>query len=218
MATAPVVVPMPARGDHSAPRFDPKQPHELCRYMANLQFVFDRAAITNEVEKKQHATRYVDVDTSELWETLDEFSNNAKTFQEFSTAVIALYPGADEEHKWSVTDMDKLVRERTRIGIISLGDLGNYYCQFLTITTFLCSKGCLSEMEQSRAFVHSFPPKLWNIISQRLQLKVPDHFPDNPYNVNIVHEAAHYVLHGTSSAQPKAMTLSTYPATQTVPA
>ena len=190
-------IPMPGRGDHSAPRFDPKQPRELRRYFADLDFAFDRASVTDNADKKQHACRYVDVDTSELWETLAEFSDVLKSYEDFTKAVHALYPGSDEERKWSVADMDKLVGERSRIGIISLGDLGEYYRQFLAITTFLRSKNRLSEAEQSRAFVRGIPADLWRIISQRLQLKLPDHFPDDPYPLESVHEAARYALHGT---------------------
>jgi hypothetical protein len=211
-------IPMPVRGDRTAPRFDPKQPRELRRYFADLDFVFVRAAVTDKDEKKKHATRYVDVDTSELWETLLEFTDNQKTFEEFVTAVYALYPGADEERKWSVADMDKLVGERSRLGIISLGDLGEYYRQFLAITTFLRSKSRLSTAEQSRAFVRGFPPELWRIISQRLQLKEPDHFPDDPYELSAIHEAARYVLHGTPSAPPTSATSTTAAITQSSPA
>jgi hypothetical protein len=105
-------------------------------------------------------------------------------------AVHTLYPGSDEERKWSIADMDKLIGERSRIDIISLSNLGEYYRQFLTITTYLRSKNCLSEAEQSHAFVQGLPPTLWSVISQRLQLKLPDHFPDDPYPLKSIHEAA----------------------------
>ena len=82
--------------------------------------------------------------------------------------------------------------ERTRLRIISLGDLGKYYHLFLIFTTFLRNKGCLSEAEQSRAYVHGFSPDFWHIVSQHLQLKNPDHFPDDPYDLKQIHEAAHY--------------------------
>lgn len=197
---------MPVRGDRAAPKFDPKQPRELRRYFADLEFAFIRAQVTDVAEQKRHSTRYVDVDTSELWETVPEFLDATKTFDEYCTAVAALYPGADEDRKWSVADMDKLVGERTRLGILSLGDLGEYYRQFLIITTFLRSKGRLSEAEQSRAYVRGFTPDFWRIVSQRLQLKNPDHFPDDPYNLKEIHDAAHYVLHGTPSTIPEAST------------
>jgi hypothetical protein len=190
---------MPARGDRSAPRFDPQQPRELRRYFADLDFAFTRAAIAERAEMKKQACRYVDVDTADLWESISEYANQQSTYEDFVKAVHALYPGSEEERKWSVADMDKLVGERSRLGVHSLGDLGEYYRQFYTITTFLRSKQRLSEAEQSRAFVRGFQPDLWVRISQRLQLKLPDHFPDDPYTLDAIHEAARYVLHGTPS-------------------
>ena len=190
---------MPARGDRSAPQFDPQQPRELHRYFIDLDFAFGRAAITDRAEKKKHACRYVDVDTADLWESISEFGDQQSSFEDFVKAVHALYPGSEEERKWSVADMDKLVGERSRLGVHSLGDLGEYYRQFYTITTFLRSKRRLSKAEQSRAFVRGFQPDLWGRISQRLQLKLPDHFPDDPYMLDAIHEAARYVLHGTPS-------------------
>jgi hypothetical protein len=193
-------VPMPARGDRTAPNFDPKQPRELRRYFSELEFHFTRSSVTAAEEKKKHACRFVDVDTSELWESLPEYTDHAVSYVDFMKAVHALYPGSDEERKWSVADMDKLVGERCRLGVLSLSDLGEYYRQFLAITTFLRGKSRLSEAEQSRAFTRGFQPDLWGRISQRLQLKFPDQFPDDPYSLDAIHEAARYVLHGTSSA------------------
>jgi hypothetical protein len=161
--------------------------------------MFTCTGVTNSKEKKKHACRYVDVNTSELWETLSEFLDASKTYKDFPKAIYVLYPGSDKERKWSIVDMDKLVGERSHISIISLGDLDEYYRQFLAITTFLRSKTRLSETEQSHAFIHGFPSDLWRIILQRLQLKFPDPFPDDPYPLADVHDAARYVLHGTTS-------------------
>ena len=204
--SAQPIIPMPARGDRSAPRFDPQQPRELRRYFADLDFAFGRAGIADRAEQKKHACRYVDVDTADLWESISQFSDAAADYNAFVKAVHALYPGSEEERKWSVADMDKLVGEQSRLGIISLADLGDYYRHFYTITTFLRSKSRLSDAEQSRAFVRGFQPDLWARISQRLQLKLPDHFPDDPYTLDAIHEAARFVLHGTPA---NLLTLST---------
>ena len=209
---APVIA-MPSRGDRSAPQFDTKHLRELRRYFSDLEYCFGRAQITDEAEKKKHACRFVDVDTSELWESLAEFADITKTYDEFCKAIHALYPGSEEERKWSVADMDKLVGERSRLGILSLGDLGEYHRQFLAITTFLIGKTRLSTTEQSRAFARGFQAELWARISQRLQLKLPDHFPDDPYPLNAILEAAQYVLQGTTSTLFVASTNSTTPTT-----
>ena len=142
-------IPMPNRGDCSTPKFDPKQPRELHWYFDDLDFAFGCAAVTTDDAKKQHACRYVDIDTSELWETLTEYTDATKTYYEFKDAIYALYPRSEEERKWSVTDMDQLVGERSRIRILSLSDLGEYHQQFLAITMFLIGKGQLSMAKQS---------------------------------------------------------------------
>jgi hypothetical protein len=211
MAT-PAIIPMPVRGNRSAAKFDPKQPRKLHCYFADLAFAFGRATVTDEEEQKRHVTRYVDVNTSELWEMLPEFSDNTKIFAEFVAVVSALYPGADEAKM--VSRGHGQASRRT----YSFGDLGEYYRQFLAITTFLRSKSRLSAAEQSRAFVRGFTPEFWRIVSQCLQLKNPDHFPDDPYDLSEVHEAARYVLHGTPSTIPTTSTSLSAPATLSAPA
>src|ERR1700683_3926685 len=105
-------------------------------------------------------------DTSELWESLMESNNIAKTYVNFHQAVYTLYPRLEEECKWSVANMDKHVGERSCLGVLLLGDLGEYHCQFLAITTFLIGKTRLSTAEQSRALARGFQAELWTHISQ----------------------------------------------------
>ena len=190
---------MPARGDRGAPQFDPTKPRELRRFFEELKFHFGRSHIVDETAMKKHAVRFVDCDTVELWEILPEFADATKSYQEFVDAVYKLYPRSDSERRWSIADMDKLVGETSRVGILSLADLGRYHREFIAITMFLIAKNRISTAEQSRAFVRGFPPELWSKVSHRLQLKVPDHFPDDPYTLEQIHEAARFVLHGTAS-------------------
>ena len=48
-----------------------------------------------------------------------------------------------------ITDMDKLVGEISRVGILSLVDLGKYHREFMAITMFLIVKNHISPAEQS---------------------------------------------------------------------
>ena len=146
---------------------------------------------------KKHALRFTNCDTAELWEILPEFANTAKMYQDFVDAVYKLYLGSDLEQQWVIADMDKLVGETLRVGILSLMDLGKYHREFMAITTFLIAKNHISIAEQRHAFAHGFPPELWNRIAHRLQLKLPDHFPDNPYTLEEIHDTVRFVLHGT---------------------
>jgi hypothetical protein len=63
-----------------------------------------------------------------------------KTFDEFKSAIFKLYPGSESECKWTIADMDKLVEEQLRTGILNILYLGNYYRVFYTITKFLLTK------------------------------------------------------------------------------
>ena len=112
--------------------------------------------------------------------------------------VCQLYPGSDVEQCWLIADMDRLVEETLKTGTSSLTDLGKYYRDFITITTFLIMKNCLATPEQSCAFTWGFPPELWSQVSNQLQLKFPDHFPNDPYTLEEIHGAMCFVHHGTT--------------------
>jgi hypothetical protein len=148
-APKPLPITMPARCNPSAPYFDPHRPRELRRYIEDLEFYLARSDIIDEQEKKHYACYYVDIDTEELWTSILEYSDRAKSFSDFVHVIYRLYPGSDGQRQWLLADMERLVEERCRIGIRTLGDLGDYYRRFIAITAFLCSKNRLSNVEQS---------------------------------------------------------------------
>ena len=102
---------------------------------------------------KKYALRFANCNTAELWEILPEFANAVKMYQDFVDAVYKLYLGSDLEQRWAIVDMDKLVGETLRVGILSLADLGKYHREFMAIMTFLIVKNCISPAEQSHAFM-----------------------------------------------------------------
>ena len=108
-------------------------------------------------------------------------------------------PGAEEERRWSIADMDKLIGERARIGILNLEDLGAYHRAFLSITTFLLSKNRISVNEQSRVFIRGFQSDLRDRVIARLQIENVDQHPDDAFTVEQTMKAASFVLHSTYS-------------------
>lgn len=113
------LVPMPAHGDRTMLQFNATKTRELHRFFDNLQYILNHVQVTSQNEMKCHAVRYMDINTSKLWETLVEFTDPTKTFAEFKTTLQDLYPGSQEEHKWTVADMDQLIGEWLCLGIIS---------------------------------------------------------------------------------------------------
>ncbi|KAJ7140863.1 hypothetical protein C8R44DRAFT_726576 [Mycena epipterygia] len=192
--------PMPARGDRNAPTFDADKPHELRRYFTDLEFLFGRAAVTDNTEKKKHATRFLAVDDQETWEALAAFADVAKTYEQFKADVLKLYSGNDEERRYGLQDLDALVGHISRTGIYSKADVTTFYRQFLRITTYLVSKNRLSASEQSRSFLRAMQPaSLLVKVEQRLQIKRPDVHPEDPYDLADIYDAALFVLAGFTS-------------------
>jgi hypothetical protein len=207
---------MPARSHSTAPKFDPTQPRELCRYFDELDMLFAACTITDSDQMKRHACHYLDIDSAELWESVPEFATGI-LFNTFRTAIHKLYPGSENDCKWSISDMDKLVGEQLRISIFNVSNLGMYYRSFYNITQFLRTKNRISEAEQSRAFVQGFQSSLWTHIECRLELKLPDHYPDDPYNLEEIHEAAKFILAGSTTSHPTPQQHLTATSSQPVP-
>jgi hypothetical protein len=107
---------MPARGHSTAHTFDPTHPRELRRYFNELELLFSDSNITAPGIMKKHACHYLDIDTSELWESIPEYAPSI-SFDDFRIAVHRLYPSSEDDRKFSISDMDKLSGEQLRIGI-----------------------------------------------------------------------------------------------------
>src|SRR5215510_2003878 len=140
-----------------------------------------------------------------------KFTNG--TYTQFKVAIFKLYPRADGECKWTISDLDHLTGEWSRISFCNKEELGNYHRKFLVISGFLKSKNRMSENEVKRAFVRGFPMDFWNRVLARLQIKKPDTHPDDPWDVEDVYSATEFILHGstpiyssTTSAAPPTTT------------
>ena len=183
---------MPPRHHESSPTFD-SQPRSLRPYIRELTHLFETYGIVSDTEKKFYATRYLDDDPYDLWESIDQFRNSS-TFEEFVLAVYALYPGSNGDNKWSIHDLQKLVLVQASLEIERVEDLGTYYRRFLPISQFLRSRDRISHAEQNRAFVRGMQPKLWCQVLSRLEIIFPDHDPDDSYALSDIYNAALYVL------------------------
>ena len=185
---------MPARGEDAAPIFNKLKSRELPRFFDELEYLFVRAAITSEADKKRHTLRYVDFDIELLWRAIPEFTDPTKTYDEFKAGILYFYPDASEDNRYSLSDIDILIGERRRLGINSVNDLADFHMRFIAITNWRIERRQLSDLEQRRCYIRAFPPSLLTSILTRLQIKFPDQHPDIPYKVSDVYEAALFVL------------------------
>jgi hypothetical protein len=210
---------MPRRHDKAAPVFDKSKPQELTRFFEDLEIALDDAKITADADMKKYVVRYVDFNTEQIWKTFEEYKDPTKTYGAFKKAILGHYPDASGEFVYSLSDMDLLIGERQRLGIVSLNDLSNYHLQFIGITAWLIDKKQLGELEQQRAYIRAFAPPLLAQTMNRLQLKYPDHHPTIPYKVKDVYEAAKFILQGSSTFgyNPQASPIPTAPSNKQAP-
>ena len=204
-------VPMPARGECAAPTFDSAKIRELPRFFSELEYLFKRAHLTSESEKKKHILRYVNFNTEQMWKIIPEFSDSSKKYDDFKDAILAHYPDAIGDSIYSLRDMDLLIAEHQRIGITISADLADYHLKFTTITQWLFDKKHLGELEQECAYLRAFQPRFLSAILNRLQIKFPDHSPLIPYKVKDVYDAARFVLQAATMTQAYSSSLSTSP-------
>jgi len=191
---------MPARGERAAPSFDKSKPRELVRFFEELEYLFERASLTEEADKKKHVLRYVDFEVEQIWKTFTEYSDAAKSYKDFKSAILVHYPDASGDYVYSLRDMDLRIGERQRLGMSNTNDLADYHLQFLSITSWLIEKQQLGSLEQQRGYLRAFQPRLLGAINNRLQMKFPDHHPNIPHTVQDVYEAARFILQSATTA------------------
>ena len=127
---------------------------------------------------------------------MEAWIDPTKTYEEFKAEVFKLYPGSSSDRTYTMQNLDLIIRHYARIGILTSTDLGEYYHRFLLISRYLISKNCLSTQEQSQSFLRGLPLQLEAKVRQRLQQKLIDHFPDDPYALSDIYEVVSYVLMG----------------------
>ncbi|KAG5338761.1 hypothetical protein C0989_006283 [Termitomyces sp. Mn162] len=87
--------------------------------------------------------------------------------------------------------------------LATLGRFSDYYRDFQRIARWLLAEGKLYCNEERRLFQQGIPMSLWSKIICRLEITLPDHHPEDPYNVEQVFEGAKWVLKGMDTSTTK---------------
>src|SRR5271156_6355514 len=191
---------MPMRNERLAPKFDTSRPRELPRFFEDFEELICRTQITENTEIKKFLVRYTEFDTEQQWKALPEFRNNS-SYAEFKAAILFYYPEASDDFAYSFRDLESLISEYQRLGIATIANLCDYHRRFITISAWLIARKQSDDLEQQQNYIRAFPSPIVTAITNRLQLKFPDHHPSIPYRVCDVYEAAQFILQGTLSFQ-----------------
>jgi hypothetical protein len=76
----------------------------------------------------------------------------------------------------------------------SLQDLSEFHLSFNAISAYLMANQLLSSCKQSQCYLHVFKESLQNKIMMCLHIKLSNHHPSLPYDIEEVYEAAKWVL------------------------
>src|SRR5277367_5366731 len=191
---------MPMRNERLAPKFDTSRPRELPRFFEDFEELICRTQITENTEIKKFLVRYTEFDTEQQRKALPEFRNNS-SYAKFKAAILSYYPEASDDFTYSFRDLESLICEYQRLAIATVPNLCEYHRRFIMISTWLIARKQSDDLEQWRIYIRAFPSPMFTAITNRLQLKFPEHHPSIPYPVTEVYEAARFILQGTSSSQ-----------------
>ncbi|KAG6914865.1 hypothetical protein DXG01_014859 [Tephrocybe rancida] len=202
---------MPAPGHSTVPSFLSSDPQELDCFFDELEFLFTACNVTNDGDKKRHATRYVNFNTSEQWRSLEQYKAHIdvvpaavppapagpavavpQTYDMYKAAVIRLYPGASTENRYSIEDLNRLIQNPWNQQIKSIGDFAHYYRQFFQISWWLTKNDQLGTLERDRLFKNGLGAGIWPQLQSRLNISHPTIRPGEPYTIQQIKEAAEF--------------------------
>ncbi|SJL06609.1 uncharacterized protein ARMOST_09951 [Armillaria ostoyae] len=106
-----VATSMPFRKEKSTPNIiDEVSPgHELMRYISDIEGLFTRHSITQDVDKKKWFIYYPGLTISEFWESLPEYADGQKSYTNFKDMIIAQYPDASASCKYERHDLEHVI-------------------------------------------------------------------------------------------------------------
>ncbi|KJA13560.1 hypothetical protein HYPSUDRAFT_151473, partial [Hypholoma sublateritium FD-334 SS-4] len=181
---------MPGRSHHSGPKFDGK-PWSLKRFLTEVHDLgFDKG-----LSKRQMilaTLSYAPPQDYELWLLLK--SATGDIWDPFVAELCTLYPGSEGDQKYNRENLDALTRSSALVPMTNHLQFGEYYCSFLTITTFLKSKNRISDQECSSKFLEGLHYRFRAELADYLHIKEPSHHIDDPWALATLYESTLFVL------------------------
>ncbi|KAJ3565953.1 hypothetical protein NP233_g7310 [Leucocoprinus birnbaumii] len=187
---------MPGRHDRSAPHFD-GHPLSLKRFFDEIDYLGDSRGLLPS-EKIQHTLRYLDYHEYETWKSRP--SAQGLDWEAFKKEITSLYPGADEDRRYTLVDLELLADKQARQPMRSRYQFGEYYRQFVTISDWLVARNEISLRERNNIFLSGFDTEFRERLTSRLRLKNPDHPLHQAWRLEDVADAARFFLSSNSAA------------------
>jgi hypothetical protein len=143
----------------------------------------------------------------EVWALEPEVKG--KDWDKFIAVIKAIYPGCEGNRRYTRTNLENLCVEQARIPMCSEEELRQYYCKFNKISKHLINMKKLADLEQGRFFFEGIHSATSASIKQRLEIKLTDHHPNDPYSMSEVYDATIVLLPSIATTAVLTQTAST---------
>ena len=181
---------MPTRNHHSAPRFDGKS-ISLSLFLEDIEQLAEECGLSQK-ETIKWTIRYSPSVDRELWELQDSVETG--DWDQFKEELYVLYPGSKRENKYSIAKLQALINKQSSITIRDAEDYGAYRQSFLTFSCYLGNKSRLSNREISTYFLQGLEPSFRDQVQDQLKAENPKRHPDDPYTLDEITSAALFYL------------------------
>lgn len=145
-----------------------------------------------------HTLRYLEGDDYDAWNTRPSAQGN--DWNLFKQEIRAMYPGSEDNARFSVTDLKLFVENHAAIPMQSRSQFGEYYRNFLTRSGWLLNRNVISHRERNKLFMNGFHISFRQQLHTQLQLQEPLHALDEPWDIADVEQAARFLLDGNGNA------------------
>ncbi|KAK1215582.1 hypothetical protein PQX77_021793, partial [Marasmius sp. AFHP31] len=197
---ATVVTPLPARGERSAPKFDPEFEEQLPTFFEEFESAAAKAQISQDhALMKKEVLCYVDSKTNRFWRSLPTFTNVASTWDQFKAEVISYYPDAERVSEATLDQLKRVITDHQKSGIDSSKALAAYHRDFAPIASSLISQGVLSLVQASQHYTSVFPDSVANRVDIRLQVQFPNKQKGVPYSLDEIKTAVDFLISDAST-------------------
>ena len=111
MAQPSPLVSLPLRSKRGVPKWDDANRDSVECYFEDLQRLFEKYAVHSDADRKAAALQYVPTSVSRAWKSYTEYSDATKMYHNFTEKVLSFYVGSNDQHSFSIHDLDALVSE-----------------------------------------------------------------------------------------------------------
>ncbi|KAJ2911443.1 hypothetical protein MD484_g8971, partial [Candolleomyces efflorescens] len=184
---------LPGRYERRAPRWD-LAPSSLEEFMDEYE---DLCREHNHPADEwiESFTRYApDSETRELWKAFAKTLKPTDGWTEYRTTVIENTPGAGEDRRYTVADLDDLAVTYRVKTMRTRAQFNEYWRKFYLIASYLFDQGVISKKDKSEKLLSGLPDGLQRRVRAQLRIQFPTHHPNDPYELKNIYEAVTFIL------------------------